>query len=187
LAAGCFCNSEVDDFHLWLAVHQRDENVRGLQVPVDDGFLVCVLDAFADLSEQLEPLGGGQLLSVAVLSNWYARYVFHDEVGSALGRTPTVEHLGDGGVVHERQRLALGVEAGHHLLGVHSRLDELEGYLPPRLQLLGEPHLSHATFANDVEEAVRADLPSGLRLRFARSVELRRQSKGVLHPRVIKV
>ena len=38
-----------------------------------------------------------------------------------------VEHPGDAGVVHQREGLALGLEAGHDLLGVHARLDDLQG------------------------------------------------------------
>ena len=39
----------------------RDEDVRGLQVAVDDALLVRVLDAVADLDEQLQPLVGSRV------------------------------------------------------------------------------------------------------------------------------
>jgi hypothetical protein len=40
---------------------------------------------------------------------------------------PAVEHLGDVGVVHQGQRLPLGLEAVQHLPGIHAGLDELDG------------------------------------------------------------
>ena len=40
-----------------------------------------------------------------------------------------VDDLGDVGMVHQRQCLPLGFEAGDDLAGVHARLDDLEGHL----------------------------------------------------------
>ena len=88
---------------------------------MDDRLLVRVLDAVAELDEQPEPLLGVQGVAVAVRVDRNPGHVLHDEVRPALGRASRVEHLGDGGVIHERQRLPLGFEARHHLLGVHAR------------------------------------------------------------------
>jgi hypothetical protein len=53
-------------------------------------------------------------------------HVLHDEVGAALaGCHAAVEHLRHVGVVHDRQRLPLLLEAGEHGLGVHAGLDDL--------------------------------------------------------------
>ena len=61
-------------------------------------------------------------------------------------------------VAHERQGLALGLEAGDHLGGVHAQFDDLERHLPPyRLVLLGEVNDPHAAFAELAKDAVRAD------------------------------
>ena len=40
---------------------------------------------------------------------------FHDEERPAVGGRAGVEHLGDVRVVHQGQRLPLGLEAGEHL------------------------------------------------------------------------
>ena len=40
---------------------------------------------------------------------------FHDEIRPAIGRCAGVQHFGNIGMVHERQRLALGFKAGQHL------------------------------------------------------------------------
>ena len=52
-----FGHAEVDNARHRLAVDFSDEDVRGLQVAVDDGLLVRVLHAFADLDEELHAAG----------------------------------------------------------------------------------------------------------------------------------
>src|SRR5579871_1660944 len=57
-------DAEVDHLrHRFIVVH-GDQHVTGLQVAVDDPFLVGVLQRGADLNEQLKPLAGGQLVFV---------------------------------------------------------------------------------------------------------------------------
>ena len=51
------------------AVDERDQDVRGLEVPVDDPLLVGMLHGAADQHEQLQPLGDRELLAVAVLGD----------------------------------------------------------------------------------------------------------------------
>ncbi len=66
-------------------------------------------------------------------------------------------------VVHERQRLPFGLEAGDHLFGVHAELDDLErDPAAHRLLLLG--HIDHAAtaLADLLAELVMADLVAGL-------------------------
>ena len=54
-------------FGTGLAVLDRHQHVRRLQVAVDDSLLVRVLHALADLHEQLQPFPGAQsMLAVAV-------------------------------------------------------------------------------------------------------------------------
>ena len=125
---------------------------------MDDGLLVRVLDAVAHLDEELEPLLGVQGVAIAVVRDRNPGHVLHDEVRPALGCASRVEHLGDGGVIHERECLALGLETSHHLLGVHARLDDLDRHpAPDRFELLGQPDLAHAALADDLEKPVRPD------------------------------
>ena len=52
-------------------------------------------------------------------------------------------------VVHQGQGLALGLEAGDHLAGIHPGLDDLErDPAPDRLLLLGHVDGAHAPFAD---------------------------------------
>jgi hypothetical protein len=58
---------------------------------------------------------------------------------------PAVKDLGDPGVIHDRQRLTLLIEARHHGLGIHPRLHKFEGdALHEGMASLGKPHGSEA-------------------------------------------
>jgi len=96
-----------------LVVVGRDQDVGGLQVPVDDALLVRVLQRRADLDEEVQPLLDAQSRGVTILGDRDALDVLHDEIRPAGVGQAAVEDLGDVGVVHDRQRLAFGLEAGH--------------------------------------------------------------------------
>ena len=71
---------------------------------------------------------------------------------------PGIEHPGDVGMVHHRQRLPLGLEAGDHLPRVHARLDDLQRHLAADgLRLLGHVDQAHAAFADLLQQLVGAD------------------------------
>ena len=59
-------------------------------------------------------------------------------------------------MVHQRQRLPLGFEAGDDLLGVHAQLDDLErDPAAHRFCLLGHTDHAAAAFADSLQETVR--------------------------------
>jgi hypothetical protein len=107
------------------AVAARDTHapVRWFQIAVNDGFLMSVLNAFAHVHKQFQPVAGVEPVTVAVSRDRNIRHVLHHEVRCALRRGGRVEHLGDGGVVHQSQSLALGLEACDHLAAVHAGFD----------------------------------------------------------------
>jgi hypothetical protein len=66
-------------------------------------------------------------------------------------------------VIHDGQRLPLGLEAGNHLARVHAGLDNLERDLAMHwLRLLGHVDRAHAAFADLLQKFVRADDRAGL-------------------------
>ncbi len=98
-------------------------------------------------------------MHVAVLRDRHAAHELHHEVRtSAFGGTAVVD-TGDARVIHHRQRLTFGLEAGHDLFCVHPLFDDLQRD-PPRhgLGLLGEVHDAHAAFAQRFEDLVGSDL-----------------------------
>ena len=123
--------AEVDDPRHGLAVHFHHQNVCRFEIAMDDGFLVCVLHAFAGLNEEFEPIRDLELLLIAILGNRQPGHVLHHEVWLALRRRSGVKHLGDGGMIHDRQRLPLRLEALHDRLVVHPGLDQFQRDLPP--------------------------------------------------------
>jgi len=52
-----FGNPEVDHFGHWPTVLKSDQDFGWLDVPVDDSFLMRVLDGIADRDEQFQALG----------------------------------------------------------------------------------------------------------------------------------
>jgi hypothetical protein len=121
-----------------------DEDVRRLDVPVDDPLLVRVLDRLADRQEELQPLAGREVMLVAVLRDRLAFDQFHHEVRPAALRRARVQHLRNVRMVHHRQRLPLGLKPCDHLPRIHPRLDDLKGHAASdRLLLLGHVNDAH--------------------------------------------
>ena len=162
LLLGRLGHAEVDHLGDRLAVVERDHDVGRLDVAVDDPLLVGVLDRLADRHEQLQPLARRQVVVVTVLGDRHAVDQLHDEVGPARFRGPGVEDAGDVDMVHHRQGLALGLEAGDDLAAVHAGLDHLERDLAlDGLGLLGHADGAHAAFADLLEQLVGADHGAG--------------------------
>ena len=99
---------------------------------------------------------------VAVIGDLDAAHQFHDEVGPARFRRAGVQHLGDVRMVHQRQRLPLGLEPGDDALGVHAQLDDLErDAAADRFLLLGHINHAAAAFADLLEQFVAANPVAG--------------------------
>jgi hypothetical protein len=155
-------DAEVDDLGGGLAVIDGDEDVGGLDVAVDDAALVRVLDGLADGDEEAEAGWDVEMGGIAVLRDGDAVDELHDEVEAAGVGGSGVERTGNEGVVHEGERLALGLEAGDGLLGVHSGLDDLEGDLAlDGMELLGAANDAHAAAAESTEDPVGTDEGAG--------------------------
>jgi hypothetical protein len=129
------------------------QDIGGLQVAVNDGFLMRVLHAVAGLDEELHPLPYLQSLLIAIIRDRQSRHVLHDEVRLSLRRGTGIEDLGNGRMIHDGERLAFGLEALHHRLVVHAGLDQLQRHRPQhRRDLLRQPHLTHAALAQLADE-----------------------------------
>ena len=147
---------------------QRDENVRRLDVAVDDAFLVRMLDRLTNLDEQFEPFLGGKLVLVAVIGDANAPHQFHHKVGPARFGCARIQHFSDVGMIHHRQRLPLRLKPCNHRLGVHAQLDDLQrDTSPDRLGLFGDIDHAATTFTDFFEQFVTAE---GLAHGFVRRI-----------------
>ena len=118
--------------------------------------------AWQTWAKKLQALWNAELVLVAVLGDGDALHQFHHEVGPAGVGRAGIEDLGDVGMVHHRQRLPLGLEAGDDLPRVHAELDDLERHpAADRLFLLGHEHDAEAAFADLFQQLVAADLRAG--------------------------
>ena len=121
---------EVDHLGRGPAVYLGDHHVAGLEVAVDDPLLVSVLHRLADRDEQLQAGLDRQPFAVAVFGDRLAAdQLHHEERLAGLGGAAVVD-AGDVGVVHQGQRLPLGVEPGQHRARVHADPDQFERHLP---------------------------------------------------------
>ncbi len=155
-------DAEVDDFRGRRAVLEGDEDVGGLEIAMDDAFLMGVLNGHADLGKDGEAVGDGESVGGAEGGDGRASDVLHDEVRMAGGHHAAVVDAGDIGVLHEGEGLAFGLETREDAAGVHAGLDEFDGDVPMQGGLLfGEEDGAVAAFANELENGVGADLGAG--------------------------
>lgn len=155
-------DAEVDDLGAWGALVKGDEDVGGFDVAVDDAFLVGVLDGVADLEEESETFGHGETVAVAVFGDAQAGDQLHDEEGPAGGGGAGVEDAGDVRVVHEGQRLALGLESSDDGPAVHAGFEDFESdAAADGGELLGQEDDADAALADFFEQLVGADAVAG--------------------------
>jgi len=64
-------------------VIRGDQDVRGLDVAVDDSLLMRVLDRLANLDKQVQTSLGGKLVLVAVVSYAVSPHQFHHKIRAA--------------------------------------------------------------------------------------------------------
>jgi hypothetical protein len=148
-------DAEVDDLRHRLAVELGHQDVRRLEVTVNDSAQVRVLHAAAHFAEQLEPRLDAEPPFVAVARDRDARHVLHREERPAVVGCAGIEDARDVRMREHRERLALELEARDHLARAHAELEELQGDLAPhRRLLLGEIHLAHRALAEPFEDPI---------------------------------
>ena len=157
----------------------QDQDVRGLEVAVDDPALVGVGDGLADLPEKpqaIRKLGRGPLApprptiprvertalatplgraAVEVLAERFSPHQLHREEGESLGRRPRLVDRGDAGMLESGEGLHLPLEHPQREgVGVKAGPDDLQGDGSMGMELLGlvdDPHAPLAELARDAE------------------------------------
>ena len=105
-----FRDAEVDDLHDGTAVPIMNENVGGFQIPVQDAFLMRVLNGVAHLKEQLEPRVDWKRVQIGERRNGRAIDVLHREIRQTIVGEPGVEDRCDVRMTENRERLTFCVE-----------------------------------------------------------------------------
>ena len=135
-----------------VVVVAREDDVRGLEVAVDDAAAVRVLDAVGDLAGDGRGfVEGERARALQSLAERLAFDEFHDDVGLAARERPVVVGAGDVRVVESRggarlalealRRLLVGDEVGQQQLDrrgafefdVHARVDRAHPAAPDQL------------------------------------------------------
>src|SRR5206468_3831339 len=78
-----FGHAEVDHLRHWLSVDESHQDVRRLEVAMDDALLMGVLHRLANGGEQFQPFADAELGIVAELGERQAVDKLHDEVRPA--------------------------------------------------------------------------------------------------------
>ena len=151
-------HAKIYDLRHRHAIMVGHQNVRRLDVAVNDPLLVRVLDGLANLNEKVQALGGGKIFLVAIVRDFDAADQFHDKVGPAGVGRAGLEDFGNVGMIHERQRLPLRFESGDNAPRIHTELDDLEGdAAADGVFLLGHVHHATSALANLLKEFVAPD------------------------------
>src|SRR5262249_31566115 len=134
-----------------------NENVRRFDVSMDNSLLMRMLDRVADLDEQFQTGGDWEGTPVAIVGDLNTLHQFHDKIGPPAVSCAGVEDVSDVGMVHQSQRLPLGLKACDHAFGVHSRLYDLECDTPADgLLLLRHEDDAASTLADLLQQLVPA-------------------------------
>src|SRR5439155_10117896 len=81
-----FRDAEIDDLRDRMIVANGHENVRRLQIAMDDALLVRVLHAVAHVEKQIDTLARVQAMAIAIRRNRLAADILHRKEWTALRR-----------------------------------------------------------------------------------------------------
>ena len=136
-----------------------DQNVRRLDVAMDDELAVRELHRRADIAEQRDAFFDAQLALRGVAQQRFAVDVFHREVRTSIVGDAAVEQARDVRMFETREDLPLAQETRLHRIGIHAALDDLQrgALLELSVGAFGEQHHAHAAAAEFAQHAPRAD------------------------------
>ena len=103
-------NAEIDDLGNGRSFVHGHQHVRRLEIAMDDPLLMCVLNRLANFDEQLQAIPRRQVATIAVFGDRNALDQLHDEERPSVFCRAGVEYASDLRMVHQRQRLPLGLE-----------------------------------------------------------------------------
>jgi hypothetical protein len=146
---------------------QGDHDVGGLDVAMDDSFLVRMLHCVANTHKQFKSLSHSQAILITKIGDFYPAAQFHDEVRPACFGGARIENSRDIGMVHQGQSLSLYLEPCDYRFSVHPRFNDLQGDTAANWSfLVGHINDPATPFSNLLKQLVRTDPIGFLRFRF---------------------
>ena len=171
-------DAEVEQLRFAL---RRHEDVRRFQVAMNDQVLMRIGDRRADLAEELQALGRGQRMRVAVGVNRFAVHVLHDEIRqSVIGRS-AVDQARDVRMIELRQNLPFIAKPAEDVVGIEPSPNELDRNLLAIFVVRARRQINCAQTApaNFADDLVSAELPASERLlhRFRKQIARNLESR----------
>ena len=149
-------DAEVEQLHRPVRLH---EDVGRLEISVDDGVAVSVLNRLAHRPEQPEPLGQGAAARPAVLGERDALHVLHREPRGAVRQRARVVELRDGRMVQLGQRPLLGEKPRPARGRDPAIAEQLQRRAAADVFSLDEVDDAHPALAEQAQHAIRAHSP----------------------------
>ena len=149
-----FGDAEIEDLRPAGGIHQ---NVRRLEIAVDNQAPVGVGHAFADLEKELQAAAHVKLGRVDIDGNAFD--VFHHQERPSFGGVAGIDHVDDGGVLQGGEQLALGEKAiaPHGAVAIGVKQFYRHALLNLTIGALGEIDAAHASASDQGHDAVSAE------------------------------
>lgn len=154
-------DAEVQQLHAALAV---DQDVRGLQVPVQHQAVVRVGHGIQHVAEQPQRGRHAHCQPLHVAVDGFAVHMLQHQVGlPPVGSHTGIEQAGDVGMVQLGQDGAFAREALAVARAQQPAAQELDGHtgLVAAIAAVGAPHAAHAAFAQQGVQRVGAEAVAG--------------------------
>jgi hypothetical protein len=162
-------DAEIEDRDL-RRIAAAEEQVRGLDVAVDDPARVRGREPLGDAEPQGDALGGAERAAPEAVAEVFSFDPLHREERLVVGRVPVVDVPDDGGVIErgERRRLCGEAAVVLRILG-HGGGQDLERDLALSRSIFGDIDLTHPPGAEPRDDLERAELlPGGAPLGLGR-------------------
>ena len=155
-------DAEVEELDLAVL---RDEDVRRLDVPVDDEVRMGVRDGGADVEEESQPLLDAETPRVAVSIDRLAVDELENDVRLARRRDPRIAQARDVRMGQLRENRALPPESLFSRPAHETRVQEFHGDAPFEAAVAAprEPDAAHAALADRLDQRVGSDRLAGER------------------------
>src|SRR6266478_7971411 len=157
---GDLSQSEIENLRL---TSIRDEDVRWLDVPMDDALRMCRVESVGNLNAQIEHRFDLQRLAIDPMPERLPLQQFHGDEGSPIGLVNLVDRA-DVGMVQRGRGFGLTLKTAESLCVVGELFrKELRSYVATEFQVFRLVDDAHAPAADPAEDAVMGNsLPRGL-------------------------